>query len=77
MPVMDGFAATAEIRRVERELGQNSNIPIIALTASVLDQTKRKCMTVGMDDHLTKPIKPSLLYNALKIHLAKKGRLGR
>lgn len=55
MPIMDGFEATANIRKNEKE--QNLNrIPIIALTANVMDGYKQTCLENGMDDYLAKPI---------------------
>lgn len=54
MPVKDGFDATKEIRIHENQNNLNP-IPIIALTASVLEDDIQKCFDVGMDDYLPKP----------------------
>ncbi|MEO8177187.1 MAG: ATP-binding protein [Sphingomicrobium sp.] len=53
MPVMDGLAATQEIRSFG---GRAATIPIIALTASAFEQDRRQCECAGMDDHITKPV---------------------
>ncbi|VAW99614.1 diguanylate cyclase/phosphodiesterase (GGDEF & EAL domains) with PAS/PAC sensor(s) [hydrothermal vent metagenome] len=72
MPVMDGYQATAEIRKNEQ---QNTNyttaIPIIALTANVMQGDKEKCLAAGMDDFLAKPIDSDALEAMLKIWLTK------
>jgi signal transduction histidine kinase/CheY-like chemotaxis protein len=55
MPEVDGFAATAAIRRGEAEQGQGRHTPIVALTADALERDAEKSLAAGMDDHLTKP----------------------
>jgi two-component system, sensor histidine kinase and response regulator len=52
IPVMDGYQATAEIRRLE---GASTHIPIIAVTGSGTSDQQR-CLDSGMDDYLTKPL---------------------
>ncbi|EEX40577.1 hypothetical protein VFA_003117 [Vibrio furnissii CIP 102972] len=62
MPVMDGFTATRKIREWESAQGLK-NIPIIALTASVLDEDIAHCFEAGMDAYLPKPYKSKQLFD--------------
>jgi two-component system, sensor histidine kinase and response regulator len=62
MPEMDGYAATRAIRG---ELGL-TRMPIIALTAHALPEERRRCLEAGMDEHLSKPIDPRLLVEAVE-----------
>ncbi len=55
MPVMDGYQATEEIRRLEAESDDSKHVPIIALTAHALAGDKAKCLEAGMDEWVTKP----------------------
>ena len=55
MPEMDGFTATAAIRQQEREAADHRHVPIIALTASVREGDRARCLAAGMDDYLANP----------------------
>ena len=65
MPVMDGLEATRTIRDWERERGL-SRTPIVALTASALDEDVRRTLEAGVDMHVSKPIKKVALIAAIK-----------
>jgi CheY-like chemotaxis protein len=65
MPVMDGLEATRTIRAWERERGL-SRTPILALTASALDEDVRRTLEAGVDMHVSKPIKKAVLIAAIK-----------
>jgi len=67
MPEMDGFTATAQIRRTERF--DAKTIPIIAMTADVFAEDIQKCLAAGMNDHIAKPIKPQVMFQTLAKHL--------
>ena len=55
MPVMDGFEATAEIRK--HELRSKSHVPIVAMTANAGAEDRDRCIASGMDDYLAKPVR--------------------
>ncbi len=63
MPVMDGFDTVRNIRK--QEAGGGRHVPIIAVTANVLDGDRSMCLEAGMDDFLGKPFRTSELYNML------------
>jgi len=72
MPVMDGYTATQEIRRLEEE-NQNDATPIIALTAHALKEHAQKSLEAGCTAHLTKPIKKDKLLATIEEHVLKIG----
>jgi two-component system sensor histidine kinase/response regulator len=63
MPVMDGFEATSAIRNLEQEVGRR--IPIVAMTAHAMHGDREKCLSAGMDDYLSKPIRSQKLIDLL------------
>ncbi|WP_418263369.1 7TM diverse intracellular signaling domain-containing protein [Flavobacterium faecale] len=65
MPVMDGYEATIAIRNGEAGT-ENANVPIIAVTADVMETTKQRVFEIGMNDYLTKPVKKETLYQAVQ-----------
>ncbi len=70
MPDMDGFASTREIRRLQKLAARARAIPIVALTANIMEGERERCIEAGMDDFLGKPLKLQDLQNVLIKHLS-------
>jgi signal transduction histidine kinase/DNA-binding response OmpR family regulator len=68
MPRMDGFEATARIR--EKQRGSEMRIPILALTAHAMRGDRERCLDAGMDDYVSKPLRPRELLSKLDELLA-------
>lgn len=63
LPVMDGYAATREIKKIKKE------VPVIAQTAHVMSGEREKCLEAGCDDYLAKPIRLQILIDTLSKYL--------
>jgi PAS domain S-box-containing protein len=63
MPEMDGFKATKAIRQME---GQTRHTPIIAMTAHAMKGDRERCLEAGMDDYISKPIDPSMVFKVIE-----------
>jgi len=63
MPEMDGFEATAAIRKQEQVSGRH--IPIVALTAHAIKGDRERCLTAGMDEYLSKPLQAEALFSMI------------
>lgn len=68
MPVMDGYEATAHIRKLDREI---KRVPIIALTAHAMKGDRERCLEAGMDDYISKPVNKKTLQIVLERWLPK------
>ena len=72
MPDMDGLACTREIRSLQKLAASARAIPIIALTANIMEGERERCLAAGMDDFLSKPLKLQDLQSILLKHLNSK-----
>ena len=64
MPEMDGFDATAAIRKLEAESA--AHVPIIGVTAHAMKGDHERCLAAGMDGYVSKPIRPAALFAAIE-----------
>jgi len=71
MPQMDGYEATREIRRREKDAG--THVPIVAMTANAMAGDRDKCIQAGMDDYIAKPVQREQLYRIISAHLGGDG----
>jgi len=72
MPEMDGFEATATIRRLEQ--GGGTHLPVVALTAHAMKGDQERCLAAGMDGYLTKPVRPQELDEILEKYVTRRIR---
>jgi hypothetical protein len=73
MPLMSGVDATLAIRK----LPAYQNVPILAMTANVFTEDREKCLAAGMNDFITKPADPEVVFKLLYQWLAGKDRIPR
>ena len=75
MPIMDGYETTRSIRQLEAKLAIHSSVPrhvvIIAMTANAFTEDRDRCLAVGMDDYLSKPIRRKQLKETLEYWMSK------
>ena len=71
MPEMDGYEATAAIRRLE---ATDRHTPIIAMTAAAMEEDRDRCLAAGMDDFITKPVRLDVVSTVLERWMSQPGR---
>jgi PAS domain S-box-containing protein len=71
MPEMDGFEATAAIRRRERSTGRH--VPILAMTAYAMKGDRERCLAAGMDGYISKPIQPREMWETIERFIDREG----
>ena len=65
MPEMDGYEATRAIREMEARTGR-ARVPIVAMTAHAMSGDREKCLQAGMDEYVSKPLRPKLLLQVIE-----------
>jgi PAS domain S-box-containing protein len=63
MPIMNGYEAVAEVRK---QSGPNQHVAVIAMTADAMQESRDRCLSAGMDDFITKPVKQADFVHALQ-----------
>jgi len=66
MPEMDGLEATRRIRLIEKDSDSGNKIKIVAMTANAMKEDREKCLLIGMDDFISKPVRIEDLRTVLK-----------
>ena len=67
MPVLDGYNATINIRRMDDKA--KASIPIVAMTANAFAEDREKALSVGMNDHIAKPVDMSKLIPTIRKYI--------
>jgi len=76
MPVLDGYDATREIRKLEHVDGNMMRrMPVVALTAHAMRGDREVCLKAGMDDYMSKPFSKEKLIEKLRSHLPNQGKM--
>ncbi|MFH0825889.1 MAG: response regulator, partial [Pseudomonadota bacterium] len=71
MPRLDGFQTTQAVR--EREAATGAHVPIIAMTAHATEGDRESCLSSGMDDYMTKPVRGDELLRKIAEHVRPPG----
>ena len=64
MPIMDGYEATKQIRRLSQRA--KANVPILAMTANAFAEERKKALSCGMNGHVSKPIDVNVLFKTIE-----------